>query len=164
MKAANFSSVLAIAALCGLSSVAHAQTVPDLADLIGARGSSAETELQSRGYKFVTNLGSAALWWNRRSSTCASVAVDDGRVQSIQKAPAADCGKKADAGADLSDLIGVRGSSAESELKSRGYQFSGNLGSSALWWNAGTKTCVSVTVDDGRVVSIVKSPKRDCRQ
>ncbi|MFQ6539742.1 hypothetical protein [Aphanothece stagnina] len=165
MKAASFSSVLAIAALCGLSSVAHAQsTVPDLTDLIGARGSSAETEVQSRGYQFTGNLGSSALWWNRRTKTCASITVDEGRVVSIMKSPSADCGKKDHPVAELSDLIGVRGSSAESELKSRGYQFSGNLGSSALWWNAGTKACMSVTVGDGRVVSIVKSPKRDCRQ
>jgi hypothetical protein len=138
--------------------------VPDLTDLIGVRGSSAETEAQSRGYESTGNLGSSALWWNRRTKTCASITMDQGRVVSIMKSPAADCGKKDHPGADLSDLIGARGSSAESELKSRGYQFSGNLGSSALWWNAGTKTCMSVTVDDGRVVSIVKSPKRDCRQ
>jgi hypothetical protein len=73
--------------------VAHAQTVSGLGDLIGARGSSAESELEARGYKFAKNLGSAALWWNDRTRTCASVAVDNGRVQSIQSASAGDCGK-----------------------------------------------------------------------
>lgn len=163
-KVARLSFAVAIAAACGLSSVAHAQTVPDLGDLIGVRGSSAEAELQSRGYQFITNLGWAALWWNHRTKPCATVAVDDARVQSIGKDPATDCGKKADAGESLSHLIGVRGSSAEAELKSRGYQLAGNRGSAALWWNASTKSCVSVAVINGRLVSILTSPKWDCRQ
>ena len=53
----------------------------------------AESELEARGYKFARNLGSAALWWSDRSKTCASVAVANGRVQSIQTASASDCGK-----------------------------------------------------------------------
>jgi hypothetical protein len=49
--------------------------------------------LQARGYEFATNLGSAALWWNPKKKSCVSVAVDDGRVQSIVNSPAGDCGK-----------------------------------------------------------------------
>jgi hypothetical protein len=91
MNTASLSAVVAIAALSGFASVAHAQTVPDLADLIGARGSSAETELQSRGYQFTSNLGSSALWWNPGTKTCVSVNVDNGRVVSIVKSPKRDC-------------------------------------------------------------------------
>jgi hypothetical protein len=72
---------------------AAAQTAAGLGDLIGARGSSAESELTSRGYKFEKNMGSAALWWNSKSNTCVSVAVDNGRVASIQTGTAKDCGK-----------------------------------------------------------------------
>jgi hypothetical protein len=85
--------------------VAHAQTVSGLGDLIGARGSSAESELEARGYKFAKNLGSAALWWNDRSKTCASVAVDNGRVQSIQTASASDCGKSGSSGSTAAGVI-----------------------------------------------------------
>jgi hypothetical protein len=160
---------LAMVAAVGFSSGAGAQTVPDLGDLVGARGSSAESELQARGYELATHLGSAALWWNAKTQTCASVAVDEGRVQSIMKSPAGDCGKTeshgsggGSGGGGLDDLIGARGSSAESELQARGYKFKSNLGSAALWWNPKTKSCVSVAVDEGRVQSIMKSPARDC--
>jgi hypothetical protein len=141
-----------------------------MGDLIGARGSSVESELQSRGYEFATNLGSASLWWNPRTKACVSVAVDQGRVQSIQQASASDCGKSESHsssggtghGGGLDDLVGARGSSAESELQARGYKLKGNLGSAALWWNPNSKSCVSVAVDEGRVQSITNAPKRDC--
>ena len=84
---------LAVGAVLGFASTADAQTAPGRGDLIGARGSSAESELQSRGYEFATNLGSAALWWHAQTKACVSVAVDDGRVQSIVNSPARDCGK-----------------------------------------------------------------------
>lgn len=159
----------AIVAAVGLASGASAQTVPGLGDLVGARGSSAESELQARGYELATHLGSAALWWNGRTKTCASVAVDQGRVQSIQQASASDCGKSdshssggGSGGVGLDDLVGARGSSAESELQARGYKLKGHLGSAALWWNPATKTCVSVAVDEGRVQSILNSAPTDC--
>jgi hypothetical protein len=159
---------LAVVAAVGFASGASAQTAPGLGDLIGARGSSAESELQARGYEFATNLGSAALWWNAKTKACVSVAVDEGRVQSIQQASASDCGKSEShssgggSGGGLDDLIGARGSSAESELQARGYKLKGHLGSAALWWNPKTKSCVSVAVDEGRVQSIVKSSAKDC--
>ncbi len=84
---------LAVFAALGFASGAVAQTAPGMGDLIGARGSSVESELQARGYEFATNLGSAALWWNAKTKACVSVAVDQGRVQSIQQASASDCGK-----------------------------------------------------------------------
>jgi hypothetical protein len=164
MKRAFAIHGVAMLAAVGLASGAGAQTARGLDDLIGARGSSVESELESRGYEFAANLGSAALWWNHLTKTCVSVAVDQGRVQSIQQASASDCGKSGghDGGGGLDDLVGARGSSAESELQARGYKFKGNLGSAALWWNRDTKTCVSVAVDDGRVQSILKSPAKDC--
>jgi hypothetical protein len=169
MKRVSATHGLAVAAVVGFAAVASAQTVPGLGDLVGARGSSAESELQARGYEFATNLGSAALWWNASTKTCASVAVDQGRVQSIQTASASDCGKTeshgsggASGASGLDDLVGARGSSAESALQARGYKLKGHLGSAALWWNPSTKSCVSVAVDEGRVQSIVKSAASDC--
>jgi hypothetical protein len=163
---------LAVFAALGFASGAVAQTAPGMGDLIGARGSSVESELQARGYEFATNLGSAALWWNAKTKACVSVAVDQGRVQSIQQASASDCGKSeshssssnssAGGGSGLDDLVGARGSSAESELQARGYKLKGHLGSAALWWNPKKKSCVSVAVDEGRVQSIMNSPAKDC--
>lgn len=154
----------AVVAAIGFASGASAQTASGLGDLIGARGSSAESALQSRGYEFARNLGSAALWWNARTKTCVSVAVHEGRVESIQQGSASDCGKSEShgGGSSLDDLVGARGSSAESELQARGYEFAKHLGSAALWWNPRTKSCVSVAVDEGRVQSILNSAASDC--
>lgn len=84
---------LAVVAAVGFAFGASAQTAPGMGDLIGARGSSVESEMQARGYKLKGHLGSAALWWNPKANTCVSVAVDEGRVQSIVKSPKKDCGK-----------------------------------------------------------------------
>jgi hypothetical protein len=72
---------------------AYARTAQGMDDLIGARGSSLDGELNRRGYKFARSVGVAGMWWNRSSKTCVSALVDDGRVQSIEPARAADCGK-----------------------------------------------------------------------
>lgn len=72
---------------------AAAGTPSGLGDLIGARGSSAESEMTSRGYAFAKNIGAAAMWWNANTKTCASVLVNNGRVASIESASASDCGK-----------------------------------------------------------------------
>ena len=87
----RFGSGMAVLTLA-MSTAAGAQSVPDLADLMSARGSSAESEMTAKGYTFVKNWGAAALWWNERTKTCASVLVDQGRVSSIEKAGARDCG------------------------------------------------------------------------
>ncbi|KQW79798.1 hypothetical protein [Brevundimonas sp. Root1279] len=73
--------------------VALGQSVPGLADLVGARGSSAESELASKGYALAKNVGAASMWWNAGTRTCASVLVENGRVQSIEPASARDCGQ-----------------------------------------------------------------------
>jgi hypothetical protein len=92
---AYISSALSLAlvttSLAGIAPAA-AQTAPGMSDLIGVRGSSVENELSARGYSFAKNWGSAALWWNGKSNKCVSVAVDNGRVASIESATPKDCG------------------------------------------------------------------------
>lgn len=85
-------------------SPALADTPVALNDLIGARGSSADSELAARGYKSAGTLGSAVLWWNKGNRTCVSVAVNNGRIASIERASAKDCGK--DGGGDKA-LAGI---------------------------------------------------------
>lgn len=92
------SSVL-VGALAGgmpLAGQAAAQVTPsDVRDLVGARGSSGEAELASRGY---VNVGGQAgddrkwtYWWNEQRGVCLSVATKEGRYDSIVSAPAPDC-------------------------------------------------------------------------
>jgi hypothetical protein len=79
-----------------LAGQAAAQTTPsDVRDLVGARGSSGESELASRGY---VNVGGQTgddrkwtYWWNERRGACLSVATVNGRYDSIVSTPAPDC-------------------------------------------------------------------------
>jgi hypothetical protein len=87
-------SILAGATL--LAGQAVAQVTPsDVRDLVGARGSSGESELASRGY---VNVGGQTgddrkwtYWWNDRRGVCLSVATVNGRYDSIVSTPAPDC-------------------------------------------------------------------------
>ncbi|OYX93277.1 MAG: hypothetical protein B7X90_17130 [Novosphingobium sp. 17-62-19] len=95
-------SPIVIAAL--LASTAHVQTasaqgVPELADLVGARGAGGETQLQARGYE-ATNSSTVGdqrytFWWNQRKGQCVSVATMEGRYSAIQPVPAGNCDKVA---------------------------------------------------------------------
>lgn len=88
------SSALMLASIC-IVPAASAQTAPDLADLVGARGAGGETQLEARGYRFVTtNIvrdTKWSVWWSDRQQQCVSVATSDGRYSSIQRVPEANC-------------------------------------------------------------------------
>lgn len=79
-----------------LAGPAAAQVTPsDVQDLVGARGSSGESELASRGY---VNVGGQSgddrkwtYWWNDQRGVCLSVTTREGRYDSIVSTPAPDC-------------------------------------------------------------------------
>ncbi len=79
--------------------LALAQAPRDLRDLVGARASSGESALESRGYAHVnTNTGADrkwSNWWNASSRQCVTVATVDGRYDSIVPTLPADCGQSA---------------------------------------------------------------------
>lgn len=61
----------------------------------------------------------------------------------------------------LEDLIGMRGSSLEAEMTSRGYTFTGAHGPQ-YWWSDRIPVCAAVSISDGRVASIVAVYKSNC--
>lgn len=67
---------------------------------------------------------------------------------------------------DLRDLVGARGGQVESELGRRGYRWvsveSGRDRKWSNWWNAATRTCVTITTAEGRYVAITTSPPSLC--
>ncbi|MET0372609.1 MAG: hypothetical protein ABW039_14695 [Sphingobium sp.] len=69
---------------------------------------------------------------------------------------------------DVADLVGARGAGGESELQRRGYAYvrgeKGDDRAWTYWWNARSRTCVTVATMDGRYASITASPAADCRQ
>jgi hypothetical protein len=86
---------VAIVVLTAISARAVAQTPPEVSDLVGARGSSGETQLEARGYHHVTTNTVRdtkwSFWWSDRRRQCISVATADGRYTAISVVPAANC-------------------------------------------------------------------------
>ncbi|SON53906.1 hypothetical protein HDIA_0365 [Hartmannibacter diazotrophicus] len=68
---------------------------PGLTDLTGARASSGEMALTSRGYSLAEQKGLTSYYWNATSGTCAEVVTGDGRYQSVSTVSPAQCGKTA---------------------------------------------------------------------
>lgn len=92
MRSTVFLLTLATAAL---PLTAAAQSPPDVADLVGARGAGGETQLLSRGYESrggnVVRDTRYTFWWNTRTGRCISVATADGRYSAIIAVPAENC-------------------------------------------------------------------------
>lgn len=75
---------------------ANAQNpVPGLQDLVGARGSSGETQLEQRGYQFVrtakSGRNSYSYWKENGTGKCVSVRTENGRYQALVYTPNANC-------------------------------------------------------------------------
>ncbi|MDQ0251084.1 hypothetical protein J2W22_003148 [Sphingomonas kyeonggiensis] len=96
---------MALLATTMFAGPAFAQSMPsDVADLVGARGAGGETQLQARGYSFVTvnTVGTTkwSLWWSDRQRQCIQVATSDGRYSQIQRVPEQNCRPGAPSPAD----------------------------------------------------------------
>lgn len=81
------------------ATAAHAQSAPDLADLVGARAAGGETQMEARGYR-VTGSNTVrdqrfTFWWNDRRNACVSISTMDGRYASIQAVPPENCDQSA---------------------------------------------------------------------
>lgn len=67
----------------------------DVADLVGARGSSGEMGLANRGYSNVTMSHGVQYWWNAERKSCIGIKVAEGRYKSITSAAASHCDQQA---------------------------------------------------------------------
>lgn len=88
-----------------ISGDAMAQQTPyNVRDLVGARASSGESQLRSRGYLYVkTTTGDNVKWtnwWNSGSRTCITVATLNGIYDSIVSGPAEDCNRGSSSGSN----------------------------------------------------------------
>lgn len=65
---------------------------PNFADLQGARASSGESEMQSRGFAVARQRGLTAYWWHASSSTCVRTITSNGRYSTVNGVAASNCG------------------------------------------------------------------------
>ena len=89
---------------------ALADKARQLTDLNGARASSAESALQSRGFRHVSTHKSTSgyvnsYWWDESDDDCVTVEVYDGRVMTISDATDQDCGHHK--GSDAAVAVGA---------------------------------------------------------
>jgi len=101
MKAMRLQLLMAVIPLLLPTAVALADPAAELGDLVGVRGSAAETQMEARGYSAVggrTEGNSIVTFWRRGSDgTCVAVRSSDGRYQEIASATAQDCERAAKA-------------------------------------------------------------------
>lgn len=95
-KIAKFLSLAIGSLACTITAQVNAQTpVPNLQDLVDARGSSGEAELQNRGYEFIRTEKSEdsaySYWLESETGKCVTVRTENGRYQSLVYAPSFDC-------------------------------------------------------------------------
>lgn len=94
-------------ALTASAAPAAAQAPPGLGDLVGARGSSGETQMEARGYTFIKTVTAReqkwSYWWGQSQGQCVQVATADGRYAAITTVPSQNCGASS-AGGDPPDL------------------------------------------------------------
>ncbi len=70
---------------------------------------------------------------------------------------------------EMTDLVGARASSGESQMEARGFvQIDNKVGEyntrHGYWWNGSDKNCLHVETYDGRYSSITDASKGDCNQ
>jgi hypothetical protein len=122
------SKIAALAAMVlifGATTVA-AKAPSDVADLVGARGSSGESELGQRGYSYVTMNRGVQYWWNAGSSACIGIKVAQGRYKSVSAASAEKCKQRnTPASKTSSQSTQAAESACMNEINS---QYGGNVG------------------------------------
>ena len=153
-----------------------------LQDLVGAKGSSAEYELENRGYKHIktekSNYDVYSYWWNSQHKKCVSYRLNDGRIKSIVNTPPADCNKTNNSNynssyndlrnernhgshVNVNDLVGWGAIDAYEELMSRGFdkRKKETYGSKTygVWYNRDTHQCIKTLSENKKISSIVKS-------
>lgn len=119
----RFVAALAIGTAILPATIAYGQDVPaDLSDVVGARGSSGERVLESRGYQHVgtqtSNDSKYSTWWNEARGQCVMVRTYDGRYASIVSTLPADCDKPASTGSSGIDEVPqiIAGTNGEGEV------------------------------------------------
>lgn len=115
------SAIVRVAHLCAVASLTlapiavAAKSASSLGDLVGARASGGESDLESRGWTMITgHRGGNAnynYWWNRDRKDCVMVTTRDGRYASITDASAGDCHQKS-GGNDAAKVAAIAGGAA----------------------------------------------------
>lgn len=150
------------------------ETPSDVSDLVGSKAAGGETQLKSRGYRFVkTEKGddrSYSNWWHNSRKVCLNVVTMDGRYDTITKTLPADCNRGGNGGGggglvvgsnpvNTYDLIGSSAASGETAMTNRGFRnvqtYKVRMNSVSIWWRWESEQCLQIVTTDGKYKSIV---------
>jgi hypothetical protein len=162
----SFTAATVVAASLLANAPAFAGPANHLKDLIGAKGSSGESELQARGYSYVSGTTKDnkvnTFWWNAQNQNCIRVTTKDGRYSNIDDVRNDRCGQAAGGSgaaqpARISDLKGMDSIKAFDVMTSRGFNGVDTITTGntiyGIYYNPSTKQCIQLTNADNRVVS-----------
>jgi hypothetical protein len=65
---------------------------PNVADLVGARASSGEGEMERRGFTAARTRGLTTNWWHAPSRSCVQTTTANGRYRMVRAVAASNCG------------------------------------------------------------------------
>lgn len=109
--ASRIALVTAASTMAIAPTLATARSAGDLQDLIGTRGSSGESALESRGWVLTDGHqgGGAAYtyWWNASRKDCVMVTTRDGNYAAISDVTPADCNQRGGKGGDAAVAVGA---------------------------------------------------------
>ena len=166
-------AIVSVAAVfCSISSLQAQDRVRNLQDLVGSQRRVGDNEMRQRGFEFLrvdpSGRDEYLYFTERRSGRCVTVYVENNRYRSVVYAPDVDCDNNRGGGAtsaeNLQDLVGVRASSGEYQLKQRGYRLVRNetSGNARMnYWRKGSE-CVAVEVFDGKYSYLNRVATSDC--
>lgn len=159
-------------------SAQQGNSVPALADLVGARAGQAENAVLERGYelrKTVKQADSSFTYWlEKDTGKCVAIRTTDGRYGAIVYTPAKDCARNKGGSAAVSapavgtpvdrlgEFVGARAGQSENAIQQRGYRFvkADNSSGDAVysyWQEIDTQYCVVIRTAEGRYDSIIYS-------
>ena len=91
--------IIALALVVVASTTTLFGQAKNLTDLVGARASAGETQLEDRGYTNISgskdDTSSWTYWWDTKAKNCVVVRTEDGKYKSITDTVPQDCGQKA---------------------------------------------------------------------
>lgn len=100
--ATRTTAALALGAMMVQAVPATAQTPGSVRDLVGARAAGGETQLENRGYHYITgstkNNRKFNYYWNGNTRECLRVVTYDGRFETVTTTSASDCNQRGGGG------------------------------------------------------------------
>jgi hypothetical protein len=90
---------------------AAAKSASSLNDLVGARASGAESDMEARGWVVIDghkgNNAAYSYWWNSSRKDCVMVTTRDGRYAAISDVTPGDCNQKSSGGSNTGAAVGA---------------------------------------------------------